>query len=56
MKKEVEIMKIKCCFCGKEIEGWGNDPRPIVIADEIMPRCCDDCHVKIVLPTRVSLW
>lgn len=45
----------KCCFCGIEINSvmGCNDPRPIVIADEKIPVCCDDCNVKIVIPTRV---
>lgn len=53
---ETEIKKIKCCFCGKEVEGYGNDPRPIKVACEEMPRCCDECNKKFVVPTRVSVW
>ena len=49
-------IKGKCCFCGKEIEGYGNDPRPIKVACEKMPRCCDDCNKKFVIPTRASVW
>lgn len=45
----------KCCFCGIEIDSimGCNDPRPIVIADDKTPVCCDDCNAKIVIPTRV---
>lgn len=48
--------KFKCCFCGKEFLGYGNDPRPIVIAGEELPRCCDECNAKIVIPTRQRVW
>ena len=26
--------KFKCCLCGKEVEGYGNDPHPILVGRE----------------------
>lgn len=47
---------IKCCFCGKDIKDYGNDPRPIKVANEVHPICCDECNAKIVIPTREEIW
>ncbi len=41
---------MKCCICGKDIKGYGNNPFPI--AGKI---CCDECNVKVVLPYRLFL-
>lgn len=41
---------MKCCICGKEIEGYGNSPFPI--AGKL---CCDTCNNKVVVPYRVFL-
>lgn len=42
--------KIKCCICGKEIVGYGNNPWPI--NDDENARCCDECNINTVLPAR----
>lgn len=42
--------KKKCCICGKEFEGWGNDPYPVKNERE----CCDECNYKYVLPARLN--
>ena len=49
---------MKCCFCKKEIEvSKSHDIRPIVVNNgDSNPRCCLDCNMKIVLPSRISLW
>lgn len=39
-----------CCICGKEFEGWGNNPYPL----ELKGCCCDDCNSSIVIPIRLS--
>lgn len=39
----------KCCICGEEFLGYGNNPWPL--RDE--GRCCDMCAKLIVLPSRV---
>lgn len=42
-------MKFKCCICGKEIKGYGNNALPI--KDGI---CCDKCNMSVVIPTRIN--
>ena len=41
----------KCCICGKEFEGWGNNPWPYKHEGE----CCDDCNLQYVIPMRLTL-
>jgi len=40
-----------CCFCGKEIKGYGNNAEPL--KHDI---CCDECNQMIVLPERIYRW
>lgn len=40
-----------CCICGMPIEGWGNNPDPVV--REPRARCCDECNQRYVLPARI---
>ena len=52
----MELEKNKCCFCGKEIDRFStNDARPIKVAGLDFAGCCDECNVRIVIPTRISL-
>ena len=54
---------MKCCICGKEIEGWGNNPEGAVWKTHDgkieMPefneddRCCDECNGAFVIPGRM---
>jgi hypothetical protein len=56
-------MTKKCCFCGKEIKGWGNNPNGAMFqTDEgvVLPmvyregdECCDECNSKYVIPGRL---
>jgi hypothetical protein len=46
--------KFKCCLCGKEVEGYGNDPSPIETQNED-DQCCDECNLTKVVPTRINL-
>ena len=41
-------MKNKCCLCGEEFEGYGNDPAPLKELGE----CCDRCNAEKVIPAR----
>lgn len=41
-----------CCICGKEFEGWGNDPAPVVMDEDA--KCCDACDMGVVLPARMT--
>lgn len=40
-----------CCICGKEFDGWGNNPWPIVEDGE----CCDECNMTRVVPARIEM-
>lgn len=40
---------MKCCICGKEFEGWGNNANPVKDGT-----CCDDCNDNVVLPVRIG--
>lgn len=46
-----ETEKNACCICGKEYEGHGNNPQPVVMDDDA--RCCDECNMNVVLPARI---
>ena len=38
----------KCCICGNDFKGWGNNPRPVKRCGV----CCDGCNWEVVLPAR----
>ena len=44
---------MKCCICGKQIEGHGHNPWPYIKEEGV--KCCDKCNVK-VLEERVRLY
>lgn len=37
---------MKCCICGKEFKGHGNNPYPLDKRKDA--RCCDKCNVKVI--------
>lgn len=37
---------MKCCLCGCEILGYGNNPAPLDTTDGA--RCCDDCDMFVI--------
>ena len=39
----------KCCICGKEFVGYGNNPYPVRESGV----CCNECNYKTVLPVRL---
>jgi hypothetical protein len=47
-----------CCICGKESEGWGNNPDPVTNeAGEFFKedaQCCDECNDMVVIPKRLE--
>lgn len=51
-------MENKCCFCGCDCDYRtnGNDPRPIKVLYTQQPICCDECNMRIVIPTRLDVW
>lgn len=42
----------KCCICGCEFTGWGNNPWPVVKDEDAY--CCNDCDAMYVLPARIA--
>ena len=42
-----------CCLCGKEFEGYGNNPYPLV-KDE-GARCCDECNNDVIMARIAAL-
>ena len=52
-----EDTEIKSCSIRKEeIYGMGNNPQPVILDGkklEIEDSCCDDCNIKVVVPTRI---
>ena len=42
----------KCCICGEDIVGYGNNPEPYMPADE--GQCCQGCNLKFVIPKRLE--
>jgi len=60
-----EEMYVKCCICGDEFTGWGNNPEPVVQVmtndlEEILDdngeplSCCDECNSSRVIPARMQ--
>jgi len=41
---------MKCCICGKEIIGYGNNAKPLKIGI-----CCDACNNSKIIPYRIKL-
>ena len=37
-----------CVLCGKRIRGYGSSADPVKDG-----RCCDKCHVSVVIPARI---
>lgn len=46
------VNKYKCIFCGKEKEGYGNNPFPLATLKD--GKCCDNCNLNKVLPARLK--
>ena len=44
-------VKLMCCFCNEEIDGYGNNPEPVVEAEL---KCCDKCNESVVIPARIN--
>lgn len=47
----MENQKNVCCICGKEFEGYGNNPEPYMVEGV----CCNECNQNVVLPARREL-
>ncbi len=52
---------MKCCICGKEIQGYGNNPygalddKGNLIKWKPEDECCDDCNMNHVVFGRLLL-
>lgn len=44
-------MEKKCCICGKEFIGYGNNAEPIKKGV-----CCDSCNMKYIIRSRIMKW
>src|SRR4051812_17641885 len=44
-----------CSLCGKTYTGHGNNPAPCLLPDGTAAQgpCCDECHMKCVMPARI---
>lgn len=42
-----------CCICGEKFKGYGNDPWPVIKAEDAV--CCDTCNREVVLPERIIM-
>lgn len=55
VQKDLEEYKnrqfFKCCICGRESKGFGNNPVPISYSGI----CCDECNSKVVIPARMQV-
>jgi len=49
-KFEQKSTRSKCCLCGAELDGFGNNPWPLAASDA---RCCDWCNDTVVIPERI---
>lgn len=39
-----------CCICGKQFNGYGNNPEPVKTTGV----CCDHCNFTVVIPERIK--
>jgi hypothetical protein len=45
------MKNFKCCICGKNCQGFGNNPRPV----REKGQCCDECNFRYVAAARINL-
>lgn len=45
---------MRCCICGKEIDGFGNNPYPLCGKEDTDSRCCDECNSVYVINARLA--
>lgn len=50
--EEAKEVKKTCVICGKEFEGFGNNPEPVKKWDEGL--CCDECNNTVVITARLK--
>lgn len=53
---------MRCCICGKKINGYGNNPCGTLklnnkpVRWKKTDRCCDKCNIEFVIPERVQRY
>lgn len=45
------MRSFKCCICGHDFTGDGNNPSPYKDSGT----CCDICNIMFVIPERIKL-
>lgn len=50
-KVEKKVRMKKCPICGREYEGYGNNPEPLNYRGQV----CDECNAYIIIPTRLAI-
>ena len=50
-----EAVSMKCCLCGCEFDGFGNNPWPLVDRTDYDSRCCNTCDEAYVIPARIQI-
>lgn len=53
-EKEGAVKMKKCCICGKLINGYGNNPWPVVKKADA--ECCKKCNNTKVIPARMEMF
>lgn len=46
---------MRCCICGEDFNGFGNNPFPLVQRDDYESRCCNDCDEHVVSARLLGL-
>lgn len=46
---------MRCCICGCEFNGYGNNPDPLCASDDNEARCCDDCNSFVTSARMIQL-
>ena len=44
---------MRCCICGKEFEGYGNNPYPLCYKEDYESKCCNECNDAYVIQARL---
>lgn len=46
---------MRCCICGEDYNGFGNNPFPLVQRDDYESRCCNDCDEYVISARMLGL-
>ena len=48
-------MSMRCCICGQDFSGYGNNPYPLCHKDDYESRCCNDCDMIVINARRLQM-